>query len=400
MGSKRISSRILLTSVLIVVFTAIFAAVGFVTMDVGVLRVVCIVAAACVAMGVLNYRLAVSLEADVKDMIDKVVASAGLIERGANQLSESSESLATGSSQQAAALEQTSAMMNEVAPMIAQNAENTRVAADIVGMAMAVADRGVKQMQDMIKAMNEIQESSDRVGKIVKAIDNIASQTNLLAINATVEAARAGGDAGRSFNVVAEEVRSLALKSAKEAADTTSIIERNIELTGSGREMSNEVANTLGDLMEKAQQLSQLMAEVNISSEQGAVSTQQIKTAIDQVEKVTQDNAALAQENAASANSMKDGLVILEQSVIQASAVLRDSGGAASKRVAAKPAPRKDALPERPRSAAKKDAPPSEPKPAPQKGAPPERPKPAAEPRPAAQSEAEKIIPLDDGDGF
>ena len=404
MGSKNIFKRALFTTILILVFILVF---GIIVVNIDMLnsaaRLLTIFIFSGAILFLLNLRMAASIENDIKSILSKFKSSTLIIEGNASQLRESSENLAMGSSRQAAAIEETSATMTETESMVAQNAENTRVAAEISEMAKEIANKGVTQMQDMIKAMDEIKESSDKVGKIVKAIDDIAFQTNLLAINATVEAARAGGDAGRSFGVVAEEVRNLAGKSAKEAANTTSIIEKNISLTNSGREISSEVANTLGDLMEKAQQLSQLISEVNTSSEQQAVSIKQINLAVGQMEKVTQENAAVAEENAASSNSMKDELVNLEQAIGEAGSILRDSGSAP---VSISPRPVKSSSISR--SAV--SAPISRPATAPKAAAPVKRTEipavksaPAPQPtKPAAktQSDAEKIIPLDDNDDF
>jgi methyl-accepting chemotaxis protein len=253
-----------------------------------------------------------------------------------------------------------------------------------------------KYMSELMGVMTELKESSDKVGRIVKTIDDIAFQTNLLAINATVEAARAGGDAGRSFAVVAEEVRNLALKSSKEAANTTSIIENNISLTNSGREISDEVSNTLGDLMEKSQQLSQLISEVNTSSEQQAVSIKQINVAIGQMERVTQENAAVAEENYASSDSMKNELINLENAIIQAGSALRDSGNIPAVK-SVRPAPvRSESMPP---LAAKRPAP-SVNRPAASAAKFEPAPQPAKTTANKTKNDAEKIIPLDDNDDF
>ncbi|MCL2774100.1 MAG: cache domain-containing protein, partial [Oscillospiraceae bacterium] len=139
----------------------------------------------------------------IRNLVGNIENSTNRINTEISNLAGSSGQLASGSSKQAASIEETSATMNETASMVAQNAENTRLAAQIAADATETANKGMKEMTDMIKAMNELKDSSDKVGKIVKTIDDIAFQTNLLAINATVEAARAGGDAGRSFSVVA-----------------------------------------------------------------------------------------------------------------------------------------------------------------------------------------------------
>jgi len=183
----------------------------------------------------------------------------------------------------------------------------------------------MKEMTDMMRAMDELKESSDKVGKIVKTIDDIAFQTNLLAINATVEAARAGGDAGRSFSVVAEEVRNLANKSANAVSDTTDIIEKNILLTNSGRDVSRSVSKSLSGITEKAGQLNKLISEINAASEEQSSGIKQINIAVSQMEKVTQENAAVAEENAASSNNMKDEITTLEEAVNIAKSLVKST---------------------------------------------------------------------------
>ena len=252
---------------------------------------------------------------DLTMVIEKLTLVSHEILSSADQLNESSETLATGSSKQAAAIEETAATMNETASMAAQNAENTRLAAQLAEETSSTANKGMNEMTNMTCAMEELKEYSNKVGKIVKTIDDIAFQTNLLAINATVEAARAGGDAGRSFSVVAEEVRNLAQKSAQAVSDTTHIIEKNISLTNSGRDVSQSVSQSLSEITEKTGQLNKLIAEINAASGEQTNGIKQINITVSQMEKVTQENAAVAEENSASSNNMKDEIEKLQYAV-------------------------------------------------------------------------------------
>jgi methyl-accepting chemotaxis protein len=158
----------------------------------------------------------------------------------------------------------------------------------------------------MVTAMAELKESSNLISKIVKTIDDIAFQTNLLAINATVEAARAGGDAGRSFAVVAEEVRTLARKSASSAAETTDIIEKNIKLTNTGSEISAEVEQALETMTAQFAKLNDVIHEINVASDEQATGVKQINTAMSQMESATISTAAISEESAASAKMLTD----------------------------------------------------------------------------------------------
>ena len=264
------------------------------------------------------------IDRDLKNIINKLTASSGNISASAGQLSEASENLAAGAAKQAAAIEQTSATMNETESMVSQNADNTRAASELAADTMNMANKSMGEMQKMIQAMSEIKESSGTVGKIVRTIDDIAFQTNLLAINATIEAARAGGDAGRSFGVVAGEVRNLALKSAESAASTTEIIEKNIYLTNSGSEISRVVSESLEEITDNTGKLNKLLSEISTASQDQANGIRQINTAMTQMEKVTQENAAAAEENAASSNIMKNETENLEEAVVIAKTLVKN----------------------------------------------------------------------------
>ena len=248
-------------------------------------------------------------------IIDMITGSTKMISGSANQFAEVSESLSTGSSRQAAAIEETSATMNETASMVSQNAENTRVASQIAAAAMNEVTEAGKVMGVLMGTMSELKESSDKVSKIVKTIDDIAFQTNLLAINATVEAARAGGDAGRSFAVVAQEVRNLAQRSADASKETADIIERNIALTDGSRTEAEKVGNIAGQNAKNIADLTKLINEISAASEEQSNGIKQINIALSQTEKVTQENAAVAQQNAASSSSMQTEIANLEEAV-------------------------------------------------------------------------------------
>ena len=259
--------------------------------------------------------IAGGVEKSLKNIINTLSLSTMNISSSATQLNDASESLATGSSRQAAAIEETSATMNETSSMVAQNAENTRVASQIATTSLNEVNDAGRVMGDLMTTMGELKESSDKVGKIVKTIDDIAFQTNLLAINATVEAARAGGDAGRSFAVVAQEVRSLAQRSADSSRETAEIIEKNIALTDTSRKGAEQVMTIAGSNAKNIENLNKLISEINAASEEQASGIKQINIAISQMEKVTQETAAVAEENAASSNNMKDEVANLEEAL-------------------------------------------------------------------------------------
>jgi len=220
-----------------------------------------------------------------------------------NEISSSSQTLAEGASEQAASLEETSASLEEMSSMTRRNAENSQKANELAKQARSAADKGVADMQSMNSAMEAIKVSSDDIAKIIKTIDEIAFQTNILALNAAVEAARAG-EAGMGFAVVADEVRNLAQRSAQAAKETATKIEGAISKTGQGVEISNKVADTLNEIVTKARQVDELATEVASASHEQTQGISQINTAVGQMDKVTQSNAASAEESAAAAQEL------------------------------------------------------------------------------------------------
>ncbi len=245
---------------------------------------------------------------------EKLNQGASQVASAAGQVSASSQSLAEGSSEQAASLEETSSSLEEMSSMTQRNAENAQKANDLAKEARAAAERGAGDMQAMSRAMDTIKASSDDIAKIIKTIDEIAFQTNILALNAAVEAARAG-EAGMGFAVVADEVRSLAQRSAHAAKETSAKIEGAISNTAQGVEINAKVATALNDIVAKARQVDELAAEVAGASREQTQGITQINSAVGQMDKVTQSNAASAEESAAAAEelnaqaeSMKDAV--------------------------------------------------------------------------------------------
>jgi methyl-accepting chemotaxis protein len=179
-------------------------------------------------------------------------------------------------------------------------------------------------MQAMNTAMEAIKVSSDDIAKIIKTIDEIAFQTNILALNAAVEAARAG-EAGMGFAVVADEVRNLAQRSAQAAKETAGKIEGAIAKTGQGVDISSKVAKTLNEIVTKARQVDELVAEVASASREQTQGITQINTAVGQMDKVTQSNAANAEESAAAAEELNAQASVMKESVTE---LLKLVGGA------------------------------------------------------------------------
>jgi methyl-accepting chemotaxis protein len=232
----------------------------------------------------------------------------------AAQVSSSSQSLAEGASEQAASLEETSSSLEEMASMTKRNAENAQKANDLAKQARTAADKGTADMQLMNGAMEAIKISSDDIAKIIKTIDEIAFQTNILALNAAVEAARAG-EAGMGFAVVADEVRNLAQRSAQAAKETAGKIEGAITKTAQGVGISKQVSETLLEIATKARQVDELVSEVAGASREQTQGITQVNIAVGQMDKVTQSNAANAEESAAAAEELNAQAVTMKDSV-------------------------------------------------------------------------------------
>ena len=233
-----------------------------------------------------------------------------------NQISSASQSLAEAASEQAASLEETSASLEEMASMTLRNSGDTQKATDLAKRAREVADKGSGDMQAMATSMKAIKASSDDIAKIIKTIDEIAFQTNILALNAAVEAARAG-EAGMGFAVVADEVRSLAQRSAQAAKETSDKIEDAIVKTTQGVEISAKVLHALNEIVEQVRLVDALVSEVAGASREQTQGISQINTAVSQMEKVTQSNAANAEEGAAAAQELNAQAAQMKESVTE-----------------------------------------------------------------------------------
>ena len=239
----------------------------------------------------------------------------------ARQVAVASQTLSGGASEQAAAIEETSTSLEEMSAMIRVTAENSQKAKGLASDARAVAGAGLGTMALMSEAMQEIGVASAEVAKIVKNIDEIAFQTNILALNAAVEAARAG-EAGAGFAVVADEVRSLAQRSAAAARETAEKIDLAIASARRGAERSAEVARSLKEITDKVIATDMLVAEIATAAVEQSQGVTQVNTALAQMDRIAQSNAASAEQSAAAAEQLDSQASSLKDSVVQLEALV------------------------------------------------------------------------------
>ena len=236
--------------------------------------------------------------------IEELTLGSSEVSAASAQVEAASQALAEGTTEQAAAIQETSATLDETASMVQQNNEHTRQAAIMARSAKDFANQSDQEMSMLMDSMDKLKLSSHEIANIIKAIDEIAFQTNLLSLNAAVEAARAG-DAGKGFAVVAEEVRNLAQRSAKAAKDTASIIENNISLSETSANIAKGVNNSLKQIDEQSKKVSELLEEISSATEEQSKGVQEIDKAIHQMEEVMQSNASTADESASAASELE-----------------------------------------------------------------------------------------------
>ena len=229
----------------------------------------------------------------------------------AGQVSGASQQLADGASEQASSLEETSSSLEEMAAMTRTNAENAKRANELSAQARRAAQGGDQTMEQLNGAMSAINESAGQISKIIKVIEEIAFQTNLLALNAAVEAARAG-EHGKGFAVVADEVRNLAQRAAGAARETTALIEGSVANAREGTEVAGKVGETLGTIVADVTKVTDLIDGIARASEEQAQGVDQLNSAVSQMDKVTQQNAAGAEESAAAAQELASQAAVVQ----------------------------------------------------------------------------------------
>ena len=248
-----------------------------------------------------------SLIGQLKSAADEIATGSGEIAKGNQDLSHRTE-------QQAANLQETAASMEQLSSTVRHSAEASQQANGLASQASDVAARGASVMQEVVENMSDIATSSRKIGDIISVIDGIAFQTNILALNAAVEAARAG-EQGRGFAVVASEVRTLAQRSANAAKEIKGLITASVEKVDSGSALVGTAGDTMRDIETQIKRVADLIGEISSASVEQNSGIQQVHLAVSELDKVTQQNAALVEESAAAAESLKTQADQLTQSV-------------------------------------------------------------------------------------
>jgi len=263
------------------------------------------------------------LLAALKKMNESLVGMVGRVRESADGIATASQEIATGNQdlssrteQQASALQQTAASMQQMTSTVQQTAESSRQANQLANAAAEVAGRGGAVVERVVSTMGEISDSSRKIGDIIGVIDTIAFQTNILALNAAVEAARAG-DQGRGFAVVAGEVRALAQRSAQAAREIKGLIGTSVERVEAGSQLVGEAGTTMADIVTQVRRMTDLMAEINASANEQSTGIGQVNEAVASIDQGTQQNAALVEQSAAAAESLRQQAAGLLQVIAQ-----------------------------------------------------------------------------------
>ncbi len=291
--------------------------------------------AQAVAAGDLSTRIDVRSQDEIGQLLQSLQAMNASLARVVTQVREGSEGVSTASAQiaqgnqdlsarteqQASAIEETSATMEQLGSTVRQNADHAQRANELAVQASGVAARGGAVVGEVVGTIREISDSSRKISEIINVIDSIAFQTNILALNAAVEAARAG-EQGRGFAVVASEVRTLAQRSADAAKEIKALINDSVERVARGTELADRAGSTISEVVSSVERVTQLMSEISRASQQQSEGVGQVGEAVVDMDKVTQQNAALVEEMAAAAGSLSTQAQALVRSV----SVFRISG--------------------------------------------------------------------------
>lgn len=258
------------------------------------------------------------MQSNLSSVVSQVRQGSENVATASTQIASGNNDLSARTEQQASALQQTAASMEELGATVRHNADNARQADQLAQHARGVAMQGGEVVSQVVSTMKDINDSSRRISEIIGVIDGIAFQTNILALNAAVEAARAG-EQGRGFAVVASEVRSLASRSAEAAKEIKSLIGASVDRVERGSALVDQAGSTMAEVVSSIRRVTDIMAEISAASSEQSQGVAQVGEAVTQLDQTTQQNAALVEESAAAAESLKTQA----QQLVQAVAVFR-----------------------------------------------------------------------------
>jgi methyl-accepting chemotaxis protein len=255
-----------------------------------------------------------AMQASLIRVVGTVRQNADSVATASVQIAQGNLDLSARTEQQASALEQTAATMDQLNTTVSNNANSAQQANALAQSATSIAVRGGEMVGQVVEKMDGISTASRKIAEIIGVIDGIAFQTNILALNAAVEAARAG-EQGRGFAVVAGEVRSLAQRSAAAAREIKSLINTSVERVEQGSSLVNQTGRTVDDVVDAIKRVSEIVAQISAASAEQSLGVQQVGQAVSQMDQVTQQNAALVEESAAAAEGLKQQAHDLVQAV-------------------------------------------------------------------------------------
>ena len=256
---------------------------------------------------------------ELNEMVDKVSVtmhgiqeSSEQVSAGSGQLAESAQEIAEGATNQAAAVQELVATVDEVTGHVLENTKSTDIVHDKAKQVGIEADRSQKKVDELVAAMKKINDTTKNVEKIIADIEDIASQTNLLSLNASIEAARAG-EAGRGFAVVADQIRQLAEQSAGSAVESKKLIEQSLSEVEVGNKVTKETGDAIHKVMDELDKIIQEVANIRIASDKQAESVEEIRKGVEDINDVIQSNSAAAEETSATSEELAASATTLNE---------------------------------------------------------------------------------------
>ncbi|HYD93926.1 MAG TPA: methyl-accepting chemotaxis protein [Noviherbaspirillum sp.] len=248
------------------------------------------------------------LQTNVKLLVGQIKEATDLVNKGSQEIAAGNSDLSARTESQASSLEETASSMEELTSTVKQNADNAHEANQLVISTSGIAVKGGEAVGKVVATMASIRDSSRKISDIIGVIDGIAFQTNILALNAAVEAARAG-EQGRGFAVVASEVRNLAQRSAGAAKEIKQLISDSVEQVESGSQLVDDAGKTMEEIVSAVRHVTDIMNEITAASREQSAGIEQVNMAITQMDEITQQNAALVEQSAAAAETLREQAV-------------------------------------------------------------------------------------------